>query len=86
VLDLGNGPAADDRLPGTPVAQSGVERAHAVAVGRTGARKGSYGVVGGHGLRAGAGHHGVGSIGEAVRDGVTGIVVQADSPDQITTR
>jgi glycosyltransferase involved in cell wall biosynthesis len=26
----------------------------------------------------------VGSIGEAVRDGVTGIVVQPDSPDQTT--
>ncbi|OBA84170.1 glycosyl transferase [Mycobacterium sp. 1164966.3] len=33
------------RLPDAPVAQAGVERVHAVALGRLGARKGSYDVI-----------------------------------------
>jgi glycosyltransferase involved in cell wall biosynthesis len=33
------------RLPDNPVAQAGVERVHAVALGRLGARKGSYDVI-----------------------------------------
>lgn len=146
------------RIPGAPVTQSGVERAHAVALGRVGVRKGSYDIVSAvgalepavrrrlrvtlagdgdvDGARAAVAAAGlgeiihvagwldpaardellcaahifllpsrdeglpmalleamayglapvtttVGSIGEAISDGVTGIVVQPGSPDQI---
>jgi glycosyltransferase involved in cell wall biosynthesis len=73
------------------VAQSDVERVHAVALGRTGARKGSYDVVSAVGAhdktvrgRPAPVTMAVASVGEAVSDRVTGIVVQPDSPDQIT--